>query len=96
MESISASQRVARAIFMGSAPHVRQQTSRGIEDGRIRLGVAQPGEPIAIFNDATGRMANQLTHLYTAAGRYWYDTQPNLRRTMEDRATNLESEEVEN
>ena len=93
--AIFAARRIARAIFMGSAPHVRQQTARGIEDGRIRLGVAQPEESVAIFNDATGRLANQLTHLYTGGGRYWYDTQPNLRRTMEDRAANLEPEEVE-
>ena len=93
--AISASRRVARTIFMGSAPHVQQQTARGIEDVRIRLGVAQPGESVAVFNDATGRMADRLTHLYTAAGRYWYDTRPNLRRTMEDRATNLEPEKVE-
>lgn len=93
--TISAARRVARTIFMGSAPHVRQQTSRGIEDVRIRLGVAQPDESIAIFNDATGRMVDRLTHLYTGAGRYWYDMQPNLRRTMEDRAANLEPEEVE-
>ena len=92
---ISASRRVACTIFMGSAPHVQQQTTRGLEDMRMRLGVAQPGESVAIFNDATGRMANQLTHLYTSAGRYWYDTRPNLRRTMEDRAVNLEREEVE-
>ena len=93
--AISAARRVARTIFMGSAPHVRQQTARGIEGVRMHLGVAQPGESVAIFNDATGRMADRLTHLYTAAGRYWYDTRPNLRRTMEDRATNLELEEVE-
>ena len=93
--AIFASQRVARTIFMGSAPHVRQQTARGIEDGRIRLGVVQPGESVATFNDATARLADRLTHLYTSAGRYWYDTQPNLRRTMEDRAVNLEPEKVE-
>ena len=93
--TISAARRVARTIFMGSAPHVQQQTARGIEDMRMRLGVAQPGESVAIFNDATGRMAGRLTHLYAGAGRYWYDTRPNLRRTMEDRATNLEPEEVE-
>ena len=93
--SIFASRRVARAIFMGSAPHVRQQTARGIEDGRILLGVVQPGESVATFNDATARLGDRLTHLYTGGGRYWYDTQPNLRRTMEDRAINLEPEEVE-
>ena len=93
--AISASRRVARAIFMGSAPHVQQQTVRGIEDVRIRLGVAQPGESVAVFNDAIGRLANRLTHLYTSSGRYWYDTRPNLRRTMEDRSVNLEPEAVE-
>ena len=93
--AISAARRVARTIFMGSAPHVQQQTARGLEDVRMRLGVAHPGESVAIFNDATGRMADRLTHLYTAAGRYWYDTRPNLRRTMEDRAANLEPEKVE-
>ena len=93
---ISAARRVARTIFMGSAPHVRQQTARGIEDVRIRLGVAQPGEMLSVYNDATGRMTDRLTHLYTGSHRYWYDTQPNLRRTMEDRAVNLEPIEVEN
>ena len=94
--AISAARRVARTIFMGSAPHVRQQTARGIEDVRIRLGVAQPGEMLSVYNDATGRMTDRLTHLYTGSHRYWYDTQPNLRRTMEDRAVNLEAEEVTN
>ena len=93
---ISAARRVARTIFMGSAPHVRQQTARGIEDVRIRLGVAQPGEMLSVYNDATGRMTDRLTHLYTGSHRYWYDTQPNLRRTMEDGAVNLEAEEVTN
>ena len=92
---LSAARRVAHAIFMGSAPHVRKQTARGIEDVRIRLGVAQPGESLAVFNDATGRMATRLTHLYISERRYWYDTQPNLRRTMEDRAVKLEPEVVE-
>jgi len=93
--TLSAARRVARTIFMGSAPHVRQQTVRGIEDVRIRLGVAQLGDSVAVFNDALGRMADRLTHLYSGARRYWYDTQPNLRRTMEDRAVKLEPEEVE-
>ena len=94
--AISAARRVARTIFMGSAPHVHQQTARGIEDVRIRLGVAQPGEMVSVYNDATGRMTDRLTHLYTGSHRYWYDTQPNLRRTMDDRAVNLEVEGVTN
>ena len=58
--ALSAARRVARAIFMGSAPHVRQQTARGIEDGRVRLGVVQPGESVATFNDATGRTSESI------------------------------------
>lgn len=58
---------------------------RGLEEMRIRLGVAQPDEHVSVFNDATKRLTDRLTHLYTRAQRYWYDTHPNLRRTMEDR-----------
>ena len=92
---ISAAQRVARTIFMGSAPHGSGQTVRGLEEMRIRLGVVQPDEQVAVFNDATRRLTERLTHLYTRAQRYWYDTHPNLRRTMEDRAAKLEPEVVE-
>ena len=92
---ISAAQRVARTIFMGSAPHGSGQTVRGLEEMRIRLGVVQPDEQVAVFNDATKRLTERLTHLYTRAQRYWYDTHPNLRRTMEDRAAKLEPEIVE-
>ena len=91
----SAARRVARTIFMGSAPHGSGQAVRGIEEMRIRLGVVQPDEPVAVFNDATKHLTDRLTHLYTRAQRYWYDTHPNLRRTMEDRAAKLEPEIVE-
>ena len=92
---ISAARRVARTIFMGSAPHGSGQAVRGLEEMRIRLGVAQPDEHVSVFNDATKRLTDRLTHLYTRAQRYWYDTHPNLRRTMEDRAAKQEPEIVE-
>ncbi|MCC6191936.1 MAG: ATP-binding protein, partial [Anaerolineales bacterium] len=89
-----AARKVARAVFLGSAPSVKQQAVRGIEDVRVRLGVVQPGEPVALFNDALSRLGDRLTYLYQGNRRYWYDTQPNLRRTMEDRASRLEPHEV--
>ena len=92
---ISAARRVARTIFMGSAPHGSGQAVRGLEEMRIRLGVVQPDEHVSVFNDVTKRLTDRLTHLYTRAQRYWYDTHPNLRRTMEDRAAKLEPEVVE-
>lgn len=92
--SLMAARRVARTIFMGSAPSVDSQKVRGIEDVRIRLGVVQPGEQISVFNDALGRLLDHLTHLYSGNKRYWFDTQPNLRRTVADRASRLEDPEV--
>ncbi len=92
---VMAARRVARTIFLGSAPSVRDQRVRGIEDVRIRLGVVQPGESIAVFNDALARLLNRLTHLYSGNRRFWYDLPPNLRRTVEDRASRLEAAEVE-
>jgi predicted AAA+ superfamily ATPase len=92
---VMAARRVGRSIFLGSAPSVREQRVRGIEDLRVRLGVAQPGEQISVFNDALGRMVDQLVHLYGSNQRYWYDLPPNLRRTVDDRAQQIAPEDVE-
>jgi hypothetical protein len=85
----TASRRVARAIFVGSAPSVAGQTVRGVEEVRIRLATVQPGEQLAAFNDALRRMSNQLTYLYTDGSRYWYDTRPTVNRMAQDRAQNI-------
>ncbi len=85
----AASRRVARAIFVGSAPSVAGQSVRGIEEVRVRLATAQPGEQLAAFNDALRRMSNQLTYLYTDGSRYWYDTHPTVNRMAQDRAQNI-------
>ena len=90
-----AARRVARAIFLGSAPHVVQQRVRGVEDVRIRLGAVQPGEQVAVFNDALSQLSDRLTYLYRQDRRYWYDTRPNLRRTVSERAQQLAEDEVE-
>ncbi len=91
---IQAARRVARAIFLGSAPKVRDQTIRGIDDVRIRLGVVQPEETTATYGDALNRLRDQLTHLYQNQRSYWFDQQPNLRRVVQDRATSMTSDEV--
>jgi hypothetical protein len=92
-----ASRRVARAIMLGSAPSVRDQSVRGIEASRIRLGVVQPGENIANFNDALTTLVTSLAYLYTSPSndRYWYDTRPTLRKTVADRATQILASDVE-
>jgi len=92
-----AARRVARTIMLGSAPTVRAQTVRGIEASRIRLGVVQPGESIADFNDALNTLQASLAYLYTnpSGDRFWYDTRPTLRKTVEDRATQIPGPDVE-
>ena len=89
-----ACRRVARAVFMGSAPSVSEQGVRGQEEVRINLATSQPGEPTAIFGDALRRMGNQLTYLYTDGNRYWYDTRPTVNRIARDRAQNIHSDLV--
>ena len=92
-----ASRRVARTVMLGSAPTVRDQNVRGIEASRIRLGVVQPGENISVFNDALNTLTTSLAYLYTnpSGDRFWYDTRPTLRKTVEDRATQVAASDVE-
>jgi hypothetical protein len=84
-------------VLVGSAPTVRDQNVRGIEASRIRLGVIQPGEIIANFNDALNTLTSSLAYLYTnpSGDRFWYDTRPTLRKTVEDRATQVSASDVE-
>lgn len=92
-----ASRRVSRTIMLGSAPDVSGQTARGIERAHIRLGVVQPGENIAVFNDALGTLQSSSSFLYSDGNgnRYWYDTRPTLRKVMEDRAQQLDKADAE-
>lgn len=92
-----AARRVARTIMLGSAPTVRAQNIRGLESSRIRLGVIQPGENIADFNDALNTLRGALSYLYADpnGNRYWYDTRPTLRKTASDRSSQMPSSEVE-
>lgn len=94
-----AARRVARTIMLGSAPStsaLRDQTIRGLEASRIRLGVVQPGESIADFNDALNTLHGSLSYLYNNQNgtRYWYDTKPTLRKTSEDRASQVSDADV--
>lgn len=86
--------RVARTIFLGSAPGAAGQTVRGIDESRIRLGVLQPGENIALFNDARNVLVSSLSYLYSSNGRYWYDTKPTLRKVADDRARQIREDDI--
>ena len=81
----SAVRRVARTVYMGSAP-IKEVANRGIDDRRIKLGCVQPGEAPATFGDALRRLASQATYLNTDGNRYWYSLQPTVTRLAADRA----------
>lgn len=81
----SATRRVARTIYLGSAP-IQQIANRGIDDSHVKLGCVQPGESPATFGDALRRLTDQATYLYVDKQRYWYSLQPSVTRVARDRA----------
>jgi hypothetical protein len=86
---------VARAIFLGSAPDVREMSNRGINANQIRLGVVQPEENIPAYNDALASLSDKLTYLYRSTdNRYWFDTRPTLKKTVADRARTQTPDEI--
>lgn len=89
----AACRRVARTIYLGSAP-TATAANRGIEDRQIKLGCVMPGESPAIFGDALRRLSGAATYLYQDAARYWYSTQPTVTKMAEDRAEQLKREPI--
>lgn len=83
-----ATRRVARTIYLGSAP-TSTASNRGIDDRRVHLGCVIPGESPAIYGDALRRLASAATYLYADNGRYWYSTQPTVTKLAEDRAEQI-------
>ena len=94
--SIHAAVRVARSIFLGSAPGVAAQHVRGIDDKHIFLGCIVPGQELSFYADALRKLREKLHYLFNQDDNYWYDTKPTLKRTMEsykDRYTGQQIEE---
>lgn len=90
---VGAARRVARTIFLGTAPSsvATKATTRGTDRARVLLGCLQPGQASSVYSDALNRLADRL-HYLNASGdkaqdttRFWFDTRANLRREMEDR-----------
>lgn len=84
---VMAARRVARDIFLGSAPTNSQQSVRGVDRQQIHLGVMQPEESLSTFNDALSRLLSKCAYLNAsrADDRFWYDTRPTLLKTANDR-----------
>jgi len=91
--SVQACRRVARTVFLGSAPSSPNRMMQGIEQERILLGSVQPGQQTSIYRDALRRLSDRLYYLNSAENRYWFDTRPNLRREMEERKKRFDGKE---
>lgn len=87
--SLQAARRVARTVFLGSAPSSGAQAVRGIRVEDILLGSVQPGQAVGTYEDVIKRLRDKLHYLYGEKDSYWFDTRPNLRREMESRKANL-------
>jgi predicted AAA+ superfamily ATPase len=85
---LQATRRVARTIYLGSAP-TASASHRGVEDRTVKLGCAMPGESPAVFGDALRRLGSAATYLYQDGTRFWYSTQPTVTKLAEDRAEEL-------
>lgn len=92
--ALHAARRVARTIFLGSAPaggDVKKEGLRGIDRARVILGCLQPDQSSTVYSDALNRLSDRLHYLNASgdrlddATRYWFDVRANLRREMEDR-----------
>lgn len=83
---VSACRRVARTLYMGTAPGADNKNP-GIDDRKVRLGCVQPGESVATFGDALRRIADRAKYIHQDQNRYWVSTKANLNRLAEDRAS---------
>ena len=96
--SVQAARRVARTVFLSSAPSSvsAKPGTRGIDRARVLLGCLQPGQTSSLYSDALNRLADQLHYMSSSgdkaqdATRYWFDTRANLRREMEERKKRFE------
>jgi predicted AAA+ superfamily ATPase len=96
---VNAARRVARTLFLGTAPScvATKPGIRGLDRGRVLLGCLQPGQTTAVYADVLGRLADRLHYLNSSGDksadttRFWFDTRANLRREMEDRKQRFDS-----
>jgi len=78
-----AARRAARAVFLASAPRTGSP-NLGVDLARVKLGAALPGESVASYGDALGRLTDRSSYLYVEGARYWYGTKASVARRARD------------
>lgn len=92
-----AARRVARTIMLGSAPGtaaLKKKHMKGVTAQTIHLGVVQPGESIADFNDALSALLRELSYLYSSETSFWFDVNPTLKKTVDERKLQIKETAV--
>ncbi len=96
--TVQAARRVARTVFLSSAPaSVNTKPGiRGMVRSRVLLGCLQPDQASSLYSDALNRLVDQLHYLSSSGDktqdstRFWFDIRANLRREMEERKKRFE------
>lgn len=99
---MQAAQRVARAIFVGSAPSANRRSTeggeaapnRGVDMQRITLASAFPGDTPAVFGDALRRLTERARFLNHEGSRYWLSTQATVSELARSKAQGYDEREV--
>lgn len=86
--------RLARAIFIGAAPRLRQDR-RGLGKLHLWLGTATPDDVIGNFGSAIDLLSQQATYFYDDAGQYWFDTQASVTKTAQGYVDQLKTKPEE-
>lgn len=86
-----AARRLARTIFLGSAP---SGSVVGVNKERIHLGVVRPTQGISTYNEAMNQMSEDLYYLYSNDNRYYFHAEENLNKVVVDRSAELSPAEV--
>lgn len=81
-------QRIARTIFVGSAPRANSQNP-GVSEQKIRLGTAIPGDNNGNFGTALNALGQRSTYFFNGNSRYGYSLQPSIAKTARDYAESL-------
>lgn len=81
-------QRIARTVFMGSAPRKGSQNP-GISEQHVRLGTTIPGDQEGNFGTALSMLEQRSTYFFNEESRYRYSLQPSLSKTARDFAERL-------
>lgn len=90
-----ATRRVARCVFLGSAPAANALQHgngpvRGIELKRVVLGSTYPGDNPAHLADALRQLGDRGAFMNRDGDRYWLSLQQTVQRLVSERADGLE------